>query len=183
MRTPKDWRPVDIHIDRSTIENALGSMEIIDPVWWLASFYETPAMYEQSLARFTQAQRLVWAMHWYLAEVYNGGHDQFYSNSTGMVWADALSGFATVGFPDLEAILRESAVRLGGSPALDHSRRRAQVDELRADFDDLDQRLYTSREGGEFEDRIMDWIRQRPSEFVFDGIVRRPPSSKSSQGD
>lgn len=39
-----------------------------------------PQRYEEDLTQFSKEQRLVLAYHWYLSEVNNGVHDQFYFN-------------------------------------------------------------------------------------------------------
>ena len=110
--------PLQYKMERSTLRLMLDHcdddpMAVIDPVWWRGNIYDGPEAYEGSLGSFTKAQRFVWAMLWYDAEVNNGGHDQFYGNSTGIVWRDALSGFEAIGAPEAAAILRESANRLG----------------------------------------------------------------------
>ncbi len=84
-------------------------------------------MYERSLAGFSGPQRLVFAIHWYRAEVNNGGHVQFYSNSTGIVWRDALAGFEAMGLSDYAAVVRDSARLLGGDPPLDREKREGVV--------------------------------------------------------
>ena len=66
---------------------------VIEPVFWSVSIYDGPEKYESDLASFSNEQRLLLAYHWYLSEVNNGGHDQFYYNSTGIVWRDALKAF------------------------------------------------------------------------------------------
>ena len=84
---------------------------VIEPVFWSVSIYDGPDQYERDLARFSNEQRLGLAYHWYLSEVNNGGHDQFYYNSTGIVWPDALSAFVAIGAEDVAAIIRASASR------------------------------------------------------------------------
>ena len=81
----------EVLIDDAVIDGS-NPMAAIDPLWWLANIYDGPDEYERSLQPFATPQRLVFAMCWYDAEVCNGGHDQFYSNSTGIVWRDALRG-------------------------------------------------------------------------------------------
>ena len=92
---------------------------VIEPVWWSADIYHGPGLYEQSLSPFTESQRFVFAVRWYFSEINNGGHRQFYSNSTGIVWQDALVGLEAIGISKAAQILQISADRLGGSPSLD----------------------------------------------------------------
>src|SRR5262245_7114355 len=93
----------EVCIDDSTTARG-DPMEVIDPVWWTANIYDSPDAYDVSLQQFSKAQRLVFAMLWYQAEVNNGGHHQFYFNSTGIVWRDALEGFQASSLPEVAAI-------------------------------------------------------------------------------
>jgi hypothetical protein len=72
-------------------------MKVIDPLWWTVSIYDSKEKYEKDLKSFSFHQRAVFALMWYMAEVNNGGHSQFYSNSTGIVWEDAMDGFELIG--------------------------------------------------------------------------------------
>src|SRR4030095_12655996 len=81
---------------------------VIEPVFWSVSIYHGPDRYEKDLAQFSNEQRFVLACHWYCSEVNNGGHHQFYWNSTGIVWRDALNGFRTIGLLDAAEIIEHS---------------------------------------------------------------------------
>jgi hypothetical protein len=170
-----NWKIVPVRIDEATI--AIGDpKKVIDPVWWLANFYDDPDAYEESLKRFSKSQRLIWAMLWYISEVNNGGHGQFYSNSTGMVWRDALEGFEVLGVSEIAALLLESALRMGGSPSLDRAVREQQLEEINPSFDDLDDQFYKLENSSDIDlDTIMiEFIRANVADFYFDGLVRKP---------
>jgi len=162
----------NVRIDEATIAGG-NPHAVIHPVWWTATIYDGPAAYEKSLQLFTRPQRQVFAMLWYKEEVDNGGHDQFYSNSTGIVWRDALEGFEAAEMPEVAANLRESANRLGGSPPLDRRERQALLDSKSADFADLDDKFYELDEAVNIEDKLMAYIRSRPKDFYFSGQVKR----------
>lgn len=164
---------VDTHvvIDEKTILTA-SSWEIIDPVWWAGNTEDGPEAYEASLRPFSAAQRHVFAMAWYETEVNNGGHQQFYDNSAGIVWREALAGFDAASIPEVAALIEESARRLGGNPSLIQEERWKAMDQLQPDFEDLDKALYTLTD---VEERVTRYIRRRPYDFVFDGMVRKPP--------
>lgn len=102
---------------------------IIEPVWWSVSIYDGEKVYEENLKRFSREQRYVFAIAWHVAEVNNGGHDQFYSNSTGIVWRDALAGYKAVGLNEAADILQQSANMLGGNPSLDRATRENELSE------------------------------------------------------
>jgi hypothetical protein len=163
---------VHIEIDDGTIATG-DPWAVIQPVWWLATIYHGPAAYEHSLQQFSGSQRLVWAVLWYRQEVNNGGHRQFYSNSTGIVWRDALEGFEALGITRGAKILRISAERLGGSPALDREERNEQLISQDPDFHDLDEAFGDLQKRVDINESIMKFIRDRSSDFYFSGTIER----------
>jgi uncharacterized protein DUF4375 len=142
-------------------------------VFWSVSIYDGPDQYERDLARFSNEQRLGLAYHWYLSEVNNGGHDQFYHNSTGIVWPDAVRAFVAIGAQDVVAIIRASASRLGGYPSLDREERQQQLDQFDPDFEDLDKELFKLEAQPDFDRKMLEFIRAHRQEFFFSGIVEK----------
>ena len=163
---------VHITIDDQVID-AGDAYAVIDPVWWTANIYDGEREYDESLKVFSQEQRYLFAIAWHTAEVNNGGLDQFYFNSTGIVWQDALAGYKAIGLEEAAALLEESAARMGGSPSLDRRTRQEQLDTLRPDFEDLDNRFYTLQETVDFNEAMMTYIKQHRESFYFDGNVEK----------
>lgn len=147
---------------------------IIDPVWWTANIYEGEQKYNESLLPFSQEQRYIFAVIWYIAEVNNGGHDQFYFNSTGIVWQDALTGFKELGIDTAVEIIQESAARMGGNPNLDRATRQEQLDTHQPDFADLDTRFYELEGNVDIDEAMRQYIFQHRSAFYFEGEVQKP---------
>ncbi len=139
-------------------------MDIIDPVWYGIIIYDGPQKYQADQLKFSLPQRYVLAMIWYVAEVNNGGHDQFYFNSTGIVWKDALEGFKFFKLDDYAQILTESVNLMGGDPSLDREKRQQQLDSLQPDFNELDNRFYKL---DEFDSVILDYVKKNRQEFYF----------------
>jgi hypothetical protein len=166
------YETVDVCVDENTVA-AGDPWAVIEPVWWTANIYDGPEQYELSLLPFSRSQRLVFAVFWYRSEVNNGGHHQFYFNSTGIVWKDALEAFQAMGAPEFASILAESAARLGGSPSLDRHERSEQLEAFAPDFNDLDDRFYEAENRLNLDDRVISFIRTRPSDFFFEGKIRR----------
>ncbi len=166
------YETVHICVDDDTIA-AGDTWAVIEPVWWSANIYDGPEQYELSLLQFSRSQRQVFAVFWYRAEVNNGGHHQFYSNSTGIVWKDALEAFQALEEPEFTRILAESAARLGGSPSLDRYQRSQQLNSFAPDFNDLDDQFYEAERKVNLDDRVMSFIRALPSDFYFEGKIRR----------
>lgn len=148
--------------------------EIIDPVWWTVNIYDGVDAYESSLSAFSKPQRLVSAVIWYQSEVNNGGHDQFYYNSTGIVWRDALEAFRTVGLRRFEKVLSDSADRFSRPPSLGRDERNEQMDSDAPEFDDLDSRFYALEDSVNLDAKLLAYIKRNRSEFHFDGNVNLP---------
>jgi hypothetical protein len=169
---PPNYETIDIVVDDNTI--AAGDLaKILEPVWWRATIYEGPEEYERSLQQFSPEQRLMFALRWYLAEVSNGGHRQFYGNSTGIVWIDAAHAFDALGLDEGVRIVTDSAERLGGNPSLDRERRQRQIERHAANFRDLDERLYSLKKDTDLERAMLDYIREDASAFHFSGPITR----------
>lgn len=166
-----EYENTEINIDEAKLNKA-DVYAIIEPLWWSVSIYDGEEKYLEDLKRYTKSQKYVFAIEWYLAEVNNGGHDQFYFNSTGVVWEDALKGFEVIGLKNNYEILKESADRLGGSPSKDRDVREEQLEKYEPNFDDLDSRLYDSEEN--IEEELLKYIRANKQDFIFRGSVKIP---------
>lgn len=140
----------------------------IEPLWWSVSIYDSSKQYEEDLAPFTVPQRYVFAIQWYISEVENGGHDQFFYNSTGIVWKDALEGLKAIGHETAVKILQTAVDRMGGNPDLDREKRWEQMEELEPEFEDLDMEFYAIED---LTNRIMEYIQANAGDFVFEGTV------------
>jgi len=163
---------VEITIDDATIAKG-DPQEVIEPVWDQVDIYGSLADYERTLKRFSERQRHVLAVLWYRAEVNNGGHDQFFSNSTGIVWPDAEGGFDAIGVPEGAAIIRTASDRIGGADRK-RAARQEQLDVRTVEFEDLDDRFYKLDSSDMLDRQLMKYIREAPSDFYFHGTVERP---------
>jgi Domain of unknown function (DUF4375) len=85
---------------------------------------------------------LIHALLWYGAEIDNGGHHQFYSNSTGIVWRDALEGLQQIGATAAAEVRMQSSRCLWSSPSLDHDERNQQLNKQNPDFSNVDSAYY-----------------------------------------
>jgi len=164
---------VELRVDAAALSGD-DVFVVIEPVYWGVNIYGSLQEYEASLKSFSRPQRLLVALHWYIAEVNNGGHDQFYSNSTGIVWPDALAAFEEIGVPDGAEIIRESARRLGGLPSRERDERNRQLEQLEPNFEDLDTRFYALQDHTHLDASMLEYARRQPTEFYFTGMVERP---------
>ena len=168
-----DWVPVQIEVDAATIAGD-SPHAVVEPVWWTANFGQDYAAYEDSLKPFSKPQRLVWAALWYASEVHNGGHDQFFSNATGMVWPDALEALSAIGREDLAAILSQAIGRFSSPPSRDTREREQQMEDDNVMFGELDPELWGACRAHNLSDSLMSYIRAWPDAFYFSGVLRRP---------
>jgi len=108
----------------------------------------------------------------YQSEVENGGHDQFFYNSTGIVWELALEGLRAMNCSHFVEILEQAAQRIGGHPSLDREQRWLEMDRHNADFGDLDREFYDYDRL--LEEKTADYIRANRRDFYFDGMIDIP---------
>jgi hypothetical protein len=160
---------VELVVDDTHIETG----DVFEPMKWGIDIYEGPAVYTQSQQRFSEPQRQLFAMIWYIEEVNNGGHKQFYSNSTGIVWQDACNGFAAMGLKEVASIILDSAKLLGGSPSLDRASRQSQLEEFKPDFRGVDKRFYDLESSVDLSAAMLAYVRANPTAFYFSGKVTR----------
>jgi hypothetical protein len=142
--------------------------DVIDIMWEHVNFYDELADYRRSIEPATKGQLAIYACTWYMSEVSNGGHDQFFFNSTGMVWQDALDGFALLGAEKHRAILAEAvAVFPNGKPSFARGVRCHQLESAdTSSFDALDSRLYGIDE--DLDALFARYIDQHPDDFFTD---------------
>ena len=156
-----------------TVEEILATDDmwtINEPAYWSINIYGSYDDYLESAKGFTLEQRYLNAISWYFAEVNNGGHHQFFYNSTGIVWEDALTGLRLFKMDTLADNLQSVVDYLGGSIPFDREERWAILkdwdDEV---FDFLDKKDDVVYEyDGIYEDTFVH-EHEHPELFVFDG--------------
>ena len=149
------------------------AMALVDPLWWSVSIYDGLVQYEADLKDFSAAQRAAFAIMWLDAEVNNGGFDQFFVNSTGIVWKDALTGFRLFGMTDRTAIMEHVLSKWGGAVPFDRTERQMLLLEQDSlEFDEDDRNYYRSEE--DIDAAIMDFAAAHPEEFTFEGDIEVP---------
>ena len=156
--------PTHFKISRLASDDNIA-WEVIEVMWEHGNFYEDEDTYKQSVKPATKGQLAVYACTWYLTEVNNGGHDQFFANSTGMVWEDALFGFRLLNANEHLRVLTDAiAVFPDSRPSKDRRRRTGQMESAdTSSFDELDDRLYDLEE--DFDALATKYILANPDEF------------------
>jgi len=143
---------------------------INEPAYWTINIYGSYDDYLESAKGFTVEQRYLNAICWYFAEVNNGGHYQFFYNSTGIVWEDALAGLRLFNMKELADNFQSVLDFFGGTVPFDRAERwylLPQSENNPEFFDFLDEKDDVVYEyEGIFEDVF---VHEHPELFVFDG--------------
>jgi hypothetical protein len=167
--TPKKKRPKgDYRIDRPVTDE--------DWPWEIASdlddyieFHEGGDVLRETLAPATPGQRAIYSCVWYDYEVCNGGHEQLFWNSTGILWDEALAGFVRMGATAYVAILKAAiALFPNGIPANDRTKRKEQLGKIpEGHLDRLDNALYELKRQQDFDEILTRYIKMHPEEFFI----------------
>lgn len=162
--------PQDRTITVEEIKETDDMWTINEPAYWTINIYGSYDDYIETSKEFTLEQRYLNAICWYFAEVNNGGHHQFFYNSTGIVWEDALAGLRLFKMDELADNLQSVINFFGGSIPFDRAERWTILQDWENNpefFDFLDGKddaVYTY--DGIFEDVF---VHENPHLFVFDG--------------
>lgn len=148
------------------------SFDIVEPMWGTISIYDGYEKYLQSAQIFTLEQRYLLAITWYFAEVNNGGHHQFFYNSTGIVWKDALNGFKHFGMNEYAANFQKVVDYCSGTISFEREERYRMLEILEENeeafyklLDEADNFVYMY----EGEENELTYIKNHPEKFVFEG--------------
>ena len=95
----------------------------------------------------------MFAAHFCMSEICNGGFHQFFWNSTGVLAPEAVEGFRVIGQAQVAALIEKGMSLFGRVYPRDRNDRQAQLAEVsRSSLDALDQIFYSliDSEGGGF---------------------------------
>jgi hypothetical protein len=114
-------------ISRDDASNLAGEdlfWAVVEPMWEDLNFYEDPRTAADFFEMASPVQGAMIAMWWCRSEVCNGGFDQFFWNSTGMIWPCALQGFRLVGANSYAELLEKAlSVFPGGVAPIERNER------------------------------------------------------------
>ena len=164
-----------VKITAKDIERMEEIWDILDPIYWTIDIYNSYEEYLKSAKNFTLEQRYLNAISWYFMEVNNGGHFQFFDNSTGIVWEDALNGLKEFGMEELVDNFKTVVDLFGGSIPFVREERWDAMDKMGEDFEELldkaDNVVYDLYDYDyTFE---MKYIKSHPEKFVFEGYYNK----------
>jgi hypothetical protein len=106
-------------------EAAEGYWSLVEPLWDpLTEAWESgPEAFVRQFGSIGSDAKYLYAAHWCISEVDNGGLLQFFWNSTGILAPEAVKGFELVGLTDLAQILQEAMRHFGEAYPRERSER------------------------------------------------------------
>lgn len=158
-------------------KESMSPQSIIAPVWESVDIDGDYESYQSDLSKFTTEQKHIFAIQWYVAETWNGGHYQFLTNSTGIVWKDAIEGLHAIGADDMAINLQKACDRLGPAISFNREEREKVVDALDYDFKDEDDKFYQYAD--DLESLEMDYIKVHAQAFGIDSFNSPKANSTS----
>jgi hypothetical protein len=121
----------------------------------------------EPLEALTPVQRKAALVFWYQAEVNNGGHCQYFTNSAGANRLEALQALRDLGAQKAADVLSLAILTVAGS---EHSRPSSLEDYPEQEADsglrELDSDYYKSADA-EVQDALLRYLRANESEFVL----------------
>jgi hypothetical protein len=116
---------------------------LVEPVWDEIEIYQSPEEFARTFARVPRPAGLLYAAHFCQSEVCNGGFDQFFSNSTGVLAPEAIEGFKTIGQDFVAEIIQEACSLFGEPFPRERSLRQSKLEAIDSKLlDSLDQKFY-----------------------------------------
>jgi hypothetical protein len=124
----------------------------IDPLWDEINIYDGSDIFLETFGRVPLKAGLLYAAHFCQSEVCNGGFDQFFFNSTGVLAPEAVRGFRAIGQDQVADLIEKAMSSFGSEYPRDRDHRQSLLDALDdSAFDSLDEKFFAlidSEEGG-----------------------------------
>jgi Domain of unknown function (DUF4375) len=97
--------------------------DLVDPIWEKISIYGSPDVFLEQYAASPEASRVLFAAHWCQSEICNGGFEQFFSNSTGILAPEGAEAYRKIGMPQTAALIEKAMSLFGASYPRDRDER------------------------------------------------------------
>lgn len=171
--------PADLRVSRAILDErdpAQLAWAAIEPVWDAVDLSVEPGAVDDQLSRLSTGQRALLAIHWCVAEVTNGGFEQFFANPAGVLTREAREGFVLVGDQALASVIDQLAALFPeGWPARERTARNFQLRRLRgadgvrvAAFEPYDRAFGDCLGLDELPGLCAAYVIEHPSDFVRD---------------
>jgi len=115
----------------------------VEPVCDVIDLYNGPAAFLESIKNIRRPAALLYASLFCEQEVCNGGFNQFFSNSTGVLAPEALEGFQAVGQHEVASVLHQAMTAFGSEYLRERNARQKMLQSFTKDhFDELNRRFF-----------------------------------------
>lgn len=104
--------------------------ELVEPYWEKVSIYEGPETFLAQYHSIPEVSQRLLAAHWAQSEIRNGGFDQFFSNSTGVLGPEAVAGFGALGMTETADLMARVMRCLGDDYPRDYDLRELALDRV-----------------------------------------------------
>jgi len=122
----------------------MGYWSIVEPVWDAIDIYSGPDLFMQTFGSVPRASGLLFAAHFCQSEICNGGFQQFFGNSTGVLAAEAVEGFHEIGQHQVAALIEKAMSLFGSEYPRDRRERETRLEQVsRSSLDALDDLFYS----------------------------------------
>ena len=120
-----------------------GYWKFVEPVWDEVVLLEDPDEYLATVTRVGRPRALLCAAFLTYGEVCNGGFEQLFSNSSGMLVPEAIECFRALGMPICADVIDQAASLLGKPFPRERGQRQDKLNGLyRAQLDELAKTFY-----------------------------------------
>ncbi|MCP5520187.1 MAG: DUF4375 domain-containing protein [Verrucomicrobiales bacterium] len=85
----------------------------IEEAFEAVDIYESYDVFKQGAGGYPEWKIDILAVHWTMSEIANGGLEQYFGNSTGILAPEAVLGFQRIGKPELAVALQKAMALLG----------------------------------------------------------------------
>ena len=133
--------------------------QLVEPIWDVISIYDGSEAFEAQYRASPEASRTLFAAHWCQSEVRNGGFEQFFSNSTGVLAPEAVEAFKVIGMPKTARVVETAMTVFGSRYPRDRGEREAIMESA---FTSCDDESYPFEE---FDEEFFDLIKQEGGGF------------------
>jgi len=116
---------------------------VVEPIWDEIEIYLGPEEFGRTFASVSRPAGLLFAAHFCQSEVCNGGFNQFFSNSTGVLAPEAIEGFKAIGQDFVAEVIQEACSLLGEPFPRERWLRQTKLGAVDSEvLDSLNQRFY-----------------------------------------
>lgn len=142
-----------------------GYWTLIEEAFDKVSVHDGHAVFAKQAHEYPEHVRHLLAAHWCQSEVCNGGFNQFFGNSTGVLAQETVLGFRAIGLGEVAAHVQKGVDRFGNQYPTDRSARLRKLKgglfSRKIDCSDLDDRFYELLEqAGGFDERANSYAEQ-----------------------